>query len=716
MSRWSGIFILILLLQPYTFVAAQKVEHNPSEQTWTLESGPVMYRFAMDYGQVVFEYFGPRSHYTGRGSHRPQRRYDIMGMVDGRVLDPSRLRLAAHESRVAAPDRAELHMTFTHMDVPLEVEALYTAWGETGVITRALTFANRGTKPIRVESAPSLSMDLPRGEYTLRYLWGGWGQERQLATERLDGAGARRFEQTQGRSTKHYVPWLSLRNEDTGVEYLAELAWSGNWWMEVERQLDEGRGRLEEWEVSVAMGLRNDFGGPIVLSPGETFALPLVAMTASSGDLDDAANQMHRYQRAYIVPVAPANRPLLVQFNTWYPLGPNVNIENTKRAVDAAAEIGAEAYVLDSGWYSSGDWSRTLGDYEVDRTKFPNGLEELARYVRQKGMIFGLWVEIENVGTESRLFREHPEWCLSYEGEPIITGDRCQLDFAIPEVRQWASATIDRLVRTLDLGWIKIDYNIDIGDHFDPAQPGKVGRRLYDHIHSYYAWLDEIRAAHPDLIIENCASGGLRFDTGIMAHAHTTWISDEIVPHASLQLRYGCTVQFAPEVCNHWIVGHNHSGEIDLTSPPGWWDFMFGVAMNGQFGISSRIWEWSPEQRDRAAANVARYKRIRNTITGADVYHLTPAPDTNDPTDWMAIQYVADGRDRSVLMVYRLPGGGAERTFRLRGLLPDAVYAVYKDGEVVRQATGGELASSGFSVMLDEEWRAAVFEIEQQPL
>ena len=351
----------------------------------------------------------------------------------------------------------------------------------------------------------------------------------------------------------------------------------------------------------------------------------------------------------------------------------------------------------------------------MDRSKFPNGLEELARYVRSKGMTFGLWVEIENVGIESRLFRDHPEWCLPYEGEPIISGERCQLDFAKPEVRAWASATVDRLVRTLELGWIKIDYNIDAGDRFDPAKPERAGRRLYDHVRSYYAWLDEVRAAHPDLVVEVCSSGGLRFDTGIMAHAHTTWISDEIIPHASLQLRYGCTLQFPPEVCNHWMVGYNHSGEVDLTSPPGWWDFMFRVAMNGQFGISSRIWEWSQKQKDRAAANVALYKRIRGVIAGADVYHLTPAPDKNHPTGWMGIQYVAVGGDQSVLMAYRLPGGAAEEAFQLRGLVPEAVYEVSKDGEAIRQATGAELAASGVPVVLDEEWRAAVLEIERRP-
>ena len=98
-------------------------------------------------------------------------------------------------------------------------------------------------------------------------------------------------------------------------------------------------------------------------------------------------------------------------------------------------------------------------------------------------------------------------------------------------------------MRRYQLDWIKIDYNIDVGDRFDPARNEQSGRRLHDHVAGYYAWLDAIRAAHPDLLVENCASGGLRFDLGIMAHAHTTWLSDVVDPIASVALGYGCTVQ-----------------------------------------------------------------------------------------------------------------------------------------------------------------------------
>jgi alpha-galactosidase len=692
---------------------AQRVDYDRDARRWTLTSGSVVYRLAERDDVLVLDYFGPTSRATEWGKTRSSApRYDVAAVADGKPLAPA-LHLVSQQTRTVAPGVAELRLTLRHAELPLEVQARYAAWGETGVFTREITLVNRGRKPIRVQSSPSVAWEMPEGDYTLRYLYGSWGQERQIATEPVR-AGARSFEQTRGRSTNGYVPWFSLRNEDLGVEYIAELAWSGNWWARVERQPGTGSSPPRDQDVLVAMGIRPDFGGALVLQPGDTFTLPRVALTASAGDLDDAANQMHRYQRDYVIPRSQANRPLLVQFNSWYALGPDVNIENTIRSADVAAALGVEVYILDSGWFTSGDWSRALGDYQPDRRKFPHGLEELSRHVHAKGMRFGLWVEIENVGIESHVFHDHPDWCLSYAGKPVVTVDRCQLDFARAEVRRWASATIDRLVSAYDLDWIKIDYNIDIGDQFDPAPGDRVGRRLADHVASYYSWLDSVRAAHPDLIIENCSSGGLRFDMGVMAHTHTSWLSDFVDPKASVELGYGCTLQFVPEICNHWMVGDTDKGEVDPASAPGWWDFMFRVPFTGQFGISSRVWEWNAALRERAAANIALYKRIRGTIAGADVYHLTPPPDRYAPTGWAALQYVVQGGRRSVIMAYRLAGGAPAQNFHLRGLVPSVVYRVVQDGAPIRRATGAELASDGLRVALDAEWRSSVIEIEAQ--
>ena len=329
-------------------------------------------------------------------------------------------------------------------------------------------------------------------------------------------------------------------------------------------------------------------------------------------------------------------------------------------------------------------------------------------------MKFGLWVEIENIGLESKMFEKHADWCLAYNGAPVRQSDRCQLDFAKPEVRAWATATVDRLVNTYKLSWLKIDYNIDIGDRFDPHGKDRPGDVLAQHIEHYYAWLDTMRAAHPELIIENCSSGALRMDTGILKHTHTNWLSDNVDPIESLQLGFGCTIQFSPEVCNHWMVGDNDRGVVDLTRPAGWWDFMFRVPMNGQLGFSSRVFDWNQPLKDRAAENIALYKQVRQTIAGADVYHLTVEPQHRNPTGWMAIEYVSPANQDAALMAYRLGASPAAQNFRLRGLDETAMYDVSQDGRIVKQARGSDLARGGLSVELGDEWRAAVFQIKKR--
>lgn len=687
-----------------------QVHYDPGGRAWTLRSGPLEYRLAQHDQAVTLDYFGPSG--APAWKEPSGTAYDIAGIVDGHRILPQDLMLASHQVRQTAEDVHELRLVFKHRTLPLQIDARYAAWGATGVLTRQLTLANIGSRVLPVESFPSLAWSLPRGPDELTYLYGGWGRERQVAAEKL-GAGRRAFVSSRGRSSNGYSPWFSLCNEQLGVRYAAQLAYSGNWEMSFERL--PGRRPLDEEMLTVELGMRFDSGQALALPPGQSLLLPQAAFTASAGDLDAAANQLHRYQRTYVIPRIRANDPLLVQFNSWYPSPGKMTVEQMRRCADIAAEVGAEVFVLDAGWFNKRNWSRELGDWEADPVAFPNGIQELARQVRARTMKFGIWVEIENLGLDSKTFALHPDWCLTYQGLPLRNSSRCHLNFAKPEVRRWARSIVDRLIRDFQIEWLKIDYNIDIGEQFDPPGADRSRDVLYRHLMSYYAWLDEVRAAHPGLVIENCSSGGLRFDLGIMAHAHTTWLSDEVRPLPSLQLAYGCTLEFPAEICNHWMVGDNSNGEVTPSGLPGWWDFMLRVPMNGQFGISSRVFDWSASLKKRAAENVALYKRLRNVIAGADVYHLTPPPSHDAPTGWMALQYAAPDRKRGVVMAYRLAASHAQGTFRLRGLAPERLYQVRQDGRPRGVFTGLVLSQTGLTMKLDSPWRATVIELEAEP-
>jgi hypothetical protein len=197
-----------------------------------------------------------------------------------------------------------------------------------------------------------------------------------------------------------------------------------------------------------------------------------------------------------------------------------------------------------------------------------------------------------------------------------------------------------------------------------------------------------------------------------MAHTNTTWLSDEVRPKPSLQLAYGCTLEFTPGVCNHWMVGDTTDGDVYPADTKDWWDFMLRVPMNGQLGISSKVFEWPAGLVEHAASNVALYKRIRSTIAQADVYHLTEQPAHNNPKGWMAIQYVTKNADKSIVTAYRLEESLPAQTFKLRGLSSSAKYKIVSDGKDLGTMTGEALMDEGVSVNLESTWRAGVIELK----
>lgn len=702
--------------------AKAEVSFDGKARIWSLRSGPVEYRLGEKNKMVYVDYFGP----TGGKAWPDSRlkkgrdlRFESDGEVSGQFLRAEDLELSGHRIAGPAAETTELILEFSHRQLPLRIAVTYTTWGDTGVITRHSTVRNVGSAPLALAEVTSLAWLLPPGDYGLDYLHGSHGDERQLETEKLQ-FGQRRFLTRMGRSTKGYSPWFCLRDEKIGVRYAAQLAYSGNWEMSFERVTFGRRVRLLEHELQVKLGMRFDVGGPAPLAPGATIEIPMVAFTASTGDLDDIANQLKRYQRKYVIPTSPINDPLITQYNSFISLGRSPHINELKHFVDLAADIGLEAFGPDASWAIKTKEGKTLyGEWIEDPVGFPNGLKELADYVHSKNMKLCIWLEPESVSRFSPIAKKHPEWILRRNGQPIEgTVDRVPVDFRNPEVRAWARAVVDRLVREVGIDWLKIDFNTDLGEAFDEPEGRRTGTVVYEHTRHLYAWLEGIRKDFPRLLIEGCASGGLRFDLGIMRHTHATWISDMTDPRPTMQIAYGATLEFPAEVGYHWMDAREgkSKAQAELTSPRGWWDFMFRASMNGMFGIASDLGAWTPEIKQAAAENVALYKRIRTLIKGSDVYHLSPPPAPGDsPTGWMALQYAAPKGDRGVLMAYRLGKSETRQTYRPRGLAVERTFAVYLDGVRLDRGgpvrlTGRELATEGFTVELAEEWRAAVIE------
>jgi alpha-galactosidase len=379
----------IFLLATFASFATAAVTYDVARHTWTLATGPVVYRLHQEGKAVELEYFGPDGKPAWPAA-TPQTgaRYELSATVEGQNIEDRDWELVDHQEQPEA-----LLLVFRHPQTPLVVEARYATYGDTGVISRELTIVNKGKAAVHLLAIDSVCWRLPLGDYDLSYLYGGAAAERQLMTEKLS-VGMRSLISGRGRSSALYAAWFGLRDHTLGVQYAGQLAWSGDWEMHFDREVTSAR-RAVSGTLTAEMRLRNDFGGAMVVNPGQTMPLPLAAFTASTGDLDDAVNQLHRYQRHFAIPRTGINRPLVSQFNSWYPFRANFTEDQLKYGVSVAKDLGLDSYVIDDGWFARDAQGHELfGDWEADPKIFQQGMPEFAQYVHAKGLKFGLWVEM----------------------------------------------------------------------------------------------------------------------------------------------------------------------------------------------------------------------------------------------------------------------------------------------------------------------------------
>jgi alpha-galactosidase len=357
-----------------------------------------------------------------------------------------------------------------------------------------------------------------------------WLAEAQWKTCRVTDAGYSEFglgaivaTSTGTWSTASHLPLGMIENTEAGLTWFWQIDHSGSW----------------HWEVG---SLGNDLylyaGGPDEehhhawrnLRPGETYESVPVGVGCVAGGFDAAVAALTAYRRAACLTPHPDNRNCPVIFNDYMNcLWADPTTEKEKPMIDAAAAAGCEIYVIDAGWYNEqGEkWWPTIGLWQPSRTRFaPDGLGGLMDYIRSRHMVPGLWLEIEGAGVNSPLKDKPDAWFFMRHGRRVVDHGRFQLDFRNPEVRTHADGVVDRLVRDYGIGYIKMDYNetFQMGTELDADS---FGQGLLGHNRAYLAWLDAVHARYPDLAIENCSSGGLRMDYGMLSHHQLQSSSDQ---------------------------------------------------------------------------------------------------------------------------------------------------------------------------------------------
>ena len=321
-------------------------------------------------------------------------------------------------------------------------------------------------------------------------------------------------------STKEYLPMGYLANRETKSNLFWQIEHNGSWHWEISDQEGHFYLQLSGPTETESHWWKN-------LKPGETFVTVPVSVGSTLGEFDEAMGELTRYRRA-IRRKNEDNEKLCVIFNDYMNcLWGNPTSEKEWPLIDAAARAGCEYFCVDAGWYSAGFWWDNVGEWLPSYERFPNGLEEVMDAIRAKRMIPGVWLEIEVMGIKCpKAARVHPDWFFTRHGKKVHDRSRWQLDFRNPEVIAHANEVIDRLVNQYHVGYIKMDYNIEPGIGTE-LNADSVGDGLLGHERAYLAWLDSVFARYPDLIIENCSSGGLRIDYAMLSRYSIQSTSDQ---------------------------------------------------------------------------------------------------------------------------------------------------------------------------------------------
>jgi alpha-galactosidase len=526
---------------------------------------------------------------------------------------------------------------------------------DSGVAAFRSRLVNTGADALRIDWMAPAALPLAHDEVML---WGGrWSLEFQTGRQRLaDGLIVK--DNRTGRTSHHAPPFAVVGQsgfgEGHGETLGLHLAWSGDARLVFERLRD---GRLQ------AQGGELFLPGELTLAPGEAYETPILYAARSQTGLNGLSDRFHPFVRRRILGGRLAGRPRPVGFNTWEAVYFRHQLGELKALADLAAEVGAERFVLDDGWFEGRDDDTTsLGDWRPDPRKYPDGLGPLIEHVRGLGLEFGLWVEPEMANAKSRLLEAHPDWTLHAgdRRQPLGRGQYV-LDLTRAEVAEAIYAQLDSLLAAHTIGYLKWDMNRDLTHAASFGRPASHRQTL-----AVYALIDRLRAAHPGVEIESCASGGGRADYEILRRTDRIWTSDNNDALDRQSIQRGFSVFFPPEVMGaHVGPSPAHStGRRTSVATRAW------TAVFGHMGIEADVRGFSDAERVQLAEIIALYKQHRAMLHGGRTLRLEAEPG--------ALAFMVVGESAALVSYARLETmrHAGLAPLRLAGLDPDARYRI----------------------------------------
>jgi alpha-galactosidase len=488
---------------------------------------------------------------------------------------------------------------------------------QSDVLTFNTEVTNSAPQAVTIDWCAAATIATPQDFNQLVGFEGHWaGEFQQHSLEQFFGSYVR--ENRRGKTSHDSYPALLLHpkttNQAQGEAYGFHLGWSGNHKIVAEKMAD-GRAYVQMGELL--------FPGEISLDSGQRYQSPTLFASYSNEGLSALSRQFHRYVRSHIIRQSVHDKPRPVHYNTWEGIYFKHDLSTLKDLAQRAAQMGAERFVLDDGWFiGRDDDTAGLGDWFVDKKYYPEGLTPLIDHVKAQGLEFGLWFEPEMVNPDSELYRQHPQWVLGNEiHKQVDSRNQLVLDLSRPEVFAYLYERLHTLLTEYDISYIKWDMNRDLNHQGNHS--GKPGG--HNQIHALYRLLDTLRGAHPNVEIESCASGGGRADYGILARTDRVWTSDSNDALERLKIQNGFSYFLPSELMG----SHVGPRECHITHRTVSMEMRASVSLFGHMGMEMDLRELTDAEKTELKAMTDLYKQHRALVHSGDLFRLELPPYMN---------------------------------------------------------------------------------------
>ncbi|MCB1255970.1 MAG: alpha-galactosidase [Microthrixaceae bacterium] len=530
-------------------------------------------------------------------------------------------------TRTALPDGEHLKIECRDELFDFNVEHNFRTHHDSGIIEQWVEIEHGESGPVLLhdyDSACQLLLAAPEAEL-IQFGGSGWADEWRWTTEGLH-PGIRTLSSLGGvQPHLQRAPMLMLcpdgpSHEDSGTTIGMSIAWGGNTRFRVDVRPKPEPGSPSE--VVLTAGA-NPYGAEYLLEPGQRFVTPTVAWIWSDGR-SAMTDAFHSWTRARVLRDPEQSRAIVA--NNWEATFFDFDEDRIKGLIKQSAELDAEVFLLDDGWFGSehprNDDEQGLGDWEINTNKLPNGLDSLAETAEQAGIRFGIWVEPEMVNQRSRLYDDHPDWVVRDGHDPALHRNQLYLDPLLSEVTDFESNVIDQtLASAPSTSYVKWDANRPITDPGSGALPRDRQSNLFvDGVHRTWDVMRRVAEAHPSVDLMLCASGGGRSDHGTLRYFHEFWTSDNTDPVTRIRMQWAC-LHFFPASA---VAAHvTRWGERPL-------GFACAVALSARFGIDLDLTSLTDGESDVLRASVEMAKRTRDLVQFGKLTRLISPTDGTD--------------------------------------------------------------------------------------